>query len=119
MRTRPPGASGPSITGPSPSPAHVTVVESEACHFCIDAQRALLGAAANYPVEVRTVDVRSAEGEELMQKHRATMSPLVLVDGVFFSTGRLPRRKLAQVLAQRFEAPTAGDLAARGGANHG
>lgn len=118
MRTRP-GASGPSNTSPGASPVHVTVVESEACHFCVDAHRVLLETAARYPVEVRTVDVRSAEGGELMQKHRATMSPLVLVDGAFFSTGRLPRRKLAHVLAQRFAAPTAGDLAARGGANHG
>ena len=101
-------------------PVRVAVVESEACHFCADAQHVLREAAARYPVEVRTVDVRSPEGEELMQAHRATMSPLVLLDGEFFSNGRLPRRKLAKVLAQRFAEPTARrNAAAWGGAHHG
>ena len=80
----------------------VTVVESEGCHFCVDAHRALAEAAESYPLAVRTLDARSAEGRALMQDHRATMSPLVLLDGRFFSHGRLPRRKLARVLGQRF-----------------
>jgi len=41
----------------------------------------------------------------LVQKYRASMSPLVLLDGEFFSHGRLPRRKLAKRLQQRFGEP--------------
>jgi glutaredoxin len=85
----------------SPEPARITVVESEACHFCEDAQRALSELAARYPLSVETVDVRSETGQRLMQVHRASMSPLVLVDGDFFSHGRLPRRKLVKLLQQR------------------
>ncbi len=122
MRTRPrPANQGTGTrTVSGVLPARVTVVESEAWHFCADAQHVLLEAAASYPVEVRTVDVRSPKGEELMQAHRATMSPLVLLDGEFFSNGRLPRRKLAEVLGQRFAEPTTtDDAAARGGVHHG
>jgi hypothetical protein len=82
-------------------PARITVVESEACHFCDDAQRALSDLATRYPLTVDTVDVRSGPGQRLMRVHRASMSPLVLVDGEYFSHGRLPRRKLVKVLEQR------------------
>ena len=81
--------------------ARITVVESEACHFCEDAQRALTDLAGSYPLTVHTVDVRSEAGQRLMRVHRASMSPLVLVDGEFFSHGRLPRRKLTKLLEQR------------------
>lgn len=86
---------------PSTAPATITVVESEACHFCEDAHRALSELAARYPLRVETVDVRSETGQRLMRVHRASMSPLVLVDGDFFSHGRLPRRKLVKLLEQR------------------
>ncbi|HEX6514199.1 MAG TPA: glutaredoxin [Nocardioidaceae bacterium] len=82
-------------------PARITVVESEACHLCDDAHLALAALAASYPLAVEAVDVRSEIGQRLMQVHRASMSPLVLLDGEFFSHGRLPRRKLAKLLAER------------------
>lgn len=86
---------------PAPEPARITVVESDACHFCADAHRALDELAASYPLVVERLDVRSEDGLRLMRLHRASMSPLVLLDGAFFSHGRLPRRKLAKVLAAR------------------
>lgn len=85
----------------SAEPAQITVVESEACHFCADAQRALTELAESYPLDVDTVDVHSEAGHRLMRVHRGSMSPLVLVDGEFFSHGRLPRRKLTKLLEQR------------------
>lgn len=87
-----------------PSPpelARITVVESEACHFCEHAHRALQDLATRYPLTVETIDVRSPTGQRLMRVHRASMSPLVLLDGEFFSHGRLPRRKLTKLLEQR------------------
>lgn len=88
------------------TPAQITVVESEACHFCADAQHELSRLAATFPLTVDTVDARSAAGRDLMTRHRAAMSPLVLLDGAFFSSGRLPRSKLTKVLEQRFGAGT-------------
>lgn len=86
----------------------VTLVESEACHFCEDARRVLADLAAVYPIAIETVDVRTPAGTELMQVHRASMSPLVLVDGLFFSHGRLPRRKLLKLLTGRYDAAELG-----------
>lgn len=86
---------------PLADPARITVVESEACHFCDDTRRVLEQLSESYRFTVETVDARSETGRHLMQAHRASMSPLVLMDGEFFSHGRLPRRKLAKLLEQR------------------
>lgn len=80
-------------------PVRVTVVTAPACHFCDDAQAALAGLAQVYPLAVRLVAADSSDGQVLLHRHGAGMFPLVLVDGVFFSAGRLPRRKLARLLA--------------------
>lgn len=85
----------------------ITVVESDACHFCTEARRVLDEMATRHHLEVVTVDVRSEAGRRLMQTHRASMSPLVLLDGEFFSHGRLPRRKLAKALDARHAATAA------------
>lgn len=108
------------MSSPTPAfePVRITVVDSEACHFCEDAHRALTALAANYPLAVGTVDVRSEAGQALMARHRAPMSPLVLLDGTFFSSGRLPRRKLEKLLTSRYgDAPRT--PAAGREANHG
>ena len=83
----------------------VTVVHSPACHFCDDAEQAIATLAGCYPLEVDRVDIRSERGRALVAAHRAPMSPLVLLDGAFFSSGRLPRRKLAAELDRRFGHP--------------
>lgn len=108
------------MSSPTPAfePVRITVVDSEACHFCEDAHRALTALAANYPLAVDTADVRSEAGQALMARHRAPMSPLVLLEGTFFSSGRLPRRKLEKLLKSRYgDAPST--AAAARGANHG
>lgn len=91
----------------SPAPVRVTVVESDACHFCQEARQSLAELAQSYPIDIEVLDVRTQEGQRLMAMHRAAMSPLVLLDGEFFSQGRLPRRKLTTVLDQRPDATTA------------
>jgi hypothetical protein len=86
------------------SPTLVTVVEGEACHFCAEAVEVLLGLGNDYPLVVRTVDIRGPEGGALMRRHGAAMTPLVLLDGKFFSHGRLPQRKLRRFLTDRYDA---------------
>ncbi|MCK6210318.1 glutaredoxin family protein [Georgenia sp. EYE_87] len=91
--------------------AEVTVVHAPACHLCDDAERALSTLAERFRLAVCTVDVDSAEGRELLAVHRPAMYPLVLVGGSFFSSGRLPRRKLEKLLtsgrARELTAPAA------------
>jgi len=79
-------------------PVVVTVVEAPACHLCEDAKSALAVLAQSYPLRVDVVSITEQPGRALMQAHRAPMSPLVLLDGVYFSSGRLPRRKLERRL---------------------
>jgi hypothetical protein len=76
----------------------ITVVSAPACHFCADAEEALAELAELYPLRVRVVELESPEGLHLTAVHRPAMSPLVLVDGLFFSAGRLPRKKLTALL---------------------
>ena len=82
-------------------PAQVTVVTDSACHLCEQAQEALSGLAQEYPLMVLVLDAASESGQVLLGGYGAGMFPLVLVDGEFFSAGRLPRRKLARLLAAR------------------
>jgi hypothetical protein len=79
----------------------VTLVHSPACHFCDDAQAALAALAPQLPVTVELVAADSPTGRRLVGAHRAAMYPLVLLDGEFFSCGRLPRGKLRRELARR------------------
>lgn len=79
----------------------ITVVNAPACHFCDDAEQALGVLAQRFPLDVRVVALESPEGARLVIEHRPTMTPLVLVDDVFFSSGRLPRRKLEKLLIAR------------------
>lgn len=86
---------------PTPSPV-VTLVESEGCHLCDEAGRVLEDLVVDgWDLVVDLVDAYSPEGVRLLQVHRPAMSPLVLVDGGFFSQGRLPRGKLLRLLASR------------------
>ncbi|WHP16620.1 glutaredoxin family protein [Cellulomonas sp. ES6] len=79
----------------------ITVVQAPACHFCDDAKHALAALAEQTPLLVRVVDIDSDAGRALVAEHRPAMNPLVLLDGRYFSSGRLPRRKLAKALEGR------------------
>lgn len=89
-----------STTEPADPPV-VTVVHAPACHFCHDAEEALVVLAQQHPLVVRSVGIQTDEGLALVAEHRPAMNPLVLVDGQFFSAGRLPRKKLAKILQAR------------------
>jgi glutaredoxin len=78
----------------------ITLVHAPACHFCADAQEALAELGRQFPITVELVEAESPDGAALVEEHRPAMFPLVLVDGEFFSTGRLPRRKLQAVLTK-------------------
>jgi hypothetical protein len=101
MSTSPlcPRSGGSSVSSAPSSPAVVTVVTSSGCHLCEEALEELAHRADELTVTVAPAD--TDRGRELVQGHLPVMFPLVLVDGVFFSTGRLPRRKLDKVLADR------------------
>lgn len=84
----------------SAGPAMVTVVTARGCHLCEDAAQALAALGRVCPLAVQEVAAHSPAGQALVLEHGTGLFPLVLVDGAFFSAGRLPRRKLARRLAQ-------------------
>ena len=93
-------------TDPPANAVVVTVVTSPACHFCVDAEQALAELSRTYPLAIEVLDIRSGRARALLDRHRPTMSPLVLLDGAYFSAGRLPRRKLAATLERHFAETT-------------
>lgn len=82
-------------------PPLVTLVRTEACHFCNDAHAELRRLADDGLIVLEEHDAESPTGKELISLHRPAMFPLVLIDGSFFSSGRLPGRKLAHTLTSR------------------
>jgi alkyl hydroperoxide reductase subunit AhpF len=82
-------------------PVRVTLVPAPACHFCEDAEQALADLARVFAFDLELVPVDSARGARLVAEHRPALSPLVLVDGAYFSAGRLPRKKLTRLLTAR------------------
>ena len=89
-------------------PVVITLVQAPACHLCDDAKSALAVLAQSFPMTVHVVSIDSEPGRALMDQHRAPMSPLVLLDGQYFSSGRLPRRKLERRLAKARRGETHG-----------
>jgi len=87
-------------------PVEVILVEAPACHLCEDAKSALTDIAQSYPITVSVLSVLDEPGRTLMQEYRAPMSPLVLLDGQYFSSGRLPRRKLEKRLTKAQQGET-------------
>ena len=92
----------------STDPVQVTLVTAPACHFCEDAQATLAELAQDCPLSLREVAAESSEGQALLHAHGAGMFPLVLVEGAFFSAGRLPRRKLARLFTRPAPMPAGG-----------
>jgi glutaredoxin len=78
----------------------VTVVHTAACHYCQDARAALTELGREYSMRLEDVDATSPPGLRLLARHRVPMLPLVVVDGQFFSYGRLPRGKLRRRLLE-------------------
>lgn len=87
-------------------PLVITLVVAPACHLCEDAKSTLAGLAQSYPITVHVVSIGTEAGHALMQQYRAPMSPLVLLDGQYFSSGRLPRRKLERRLTETMNGKT-------------
>ena len=79
--------------------ARVVLLVRQGCHLCEDAHRELLHRSTLGQLTVSQVAADSPEGQALLGHHRPALFPLVLLDGAFFSAGRLPRRKLDRALA--------------------
>ena len=88
----------------------ITMVTAPGCHFCEEAHKTLTELADRDPsLSLKLVEAGTPLGTALIAEHRPAMNPLVIVDGRYFSAGRLPRRKLEALLSRR-EAVAAGSV---------
>lgn len=81
-------------------PVDITLVTTEGCHFCVEAEKMLDELSQVTPLAVRTVPLLSAEGRDLVVRHRVPFPPILTIEGAFFGYGRLSRRKLEHHLAR-------------------
>lgn len=86
------------VEAPRPRTGTVTIVDSVGCHFCADAESVIDELTSEYAIAVEHIPMASPSGVDLMQRHGAGMSPLVLLDGHFVSSGRLPRGRIRTML---------------------
>lgn len=96
--------------GTESTPLAVVVVTAPACHLCDDAVHRLRAVAGPANLALRIVELESDEGRALVALHRPPMSPLVLVDGEFLSSGRLPQRKVEALVRARVAVTPDGDV---------
>lgn len=75
------------------------MVYAEDCHFCAHTEEVLADLGSRYPLEIRHINLSSAEGAELMRRTRAPFPPVLLVGGTFFGHGRISARQLERHLA--------------------
>lgn len=78
----------------------VTLLTAADCGHCEDAKRLLDQLAAEYPLQVATVDVASPHGQRLAGLGGVIFPPGIFLNGQPFSYGRPSRRKLRRALDQ-------------------
>lgn len=77
----------------------VTLLTKDDCHFCEQAKDVLGRLQGEYELDVRELPLESEEGRELAERAGALFPPVLFVDGMPFSYGRLSERKLRKALA--------------------
>ncbi len=93
---------------PDEAPIQVTLLTQAHCGLCEDAEDILGRLAREYPLTLTSVNLASAEGHHLALRYGIIFAPGVLLDGSFFSYGRLSERKLRRALAARLAARVPG-----------
>jgi hypothetical protein len=82
-------------------PVEVTLLTQHDCAFCGVAKQILVRVGNEHPMQVREVDMASADGRRLAASAGVLFPPGVLLDGEPFSYGRLSERKLRRTLERR------------------
>ena len=80
---------------------HITILEQEQCHFCREAYALLDQLCTEYPLDIVRESLDSPAGQQLAIRHGILFAPGILIDGEFFSYGRVSERKLRRDLWRR------------------
>jgi glutaredoxin len=79
----------------------VTLLTQRSCTFCEHAKETLARLGEEQAFETEEVSLETEQGRALGERHGILFAPGVLVDGTFFSFGRLSERKLRRALQRR------------------
>jgi hypothetical protein len=76
----------------------ITLLTQQDCALCEHAKRVLARVAADHPITVTEIDLRTGQGAALALDAGVMFAPGVLLDGRPFSYGRLSERRLRKTL---------------------
>jgi glutaredoxin len=79
----------------------VTLLTQTSCAFCELAKETLARLSQEQDFETEEIGLETEEGRVLGERHGILFAPGILVDGAFFSFGRLSERKLRRELQCR------------------
>lgn len=70
------------------------IVSSQGCHNCAEFKKYWESVKDDFPnVEMRDIDLASAQGQEMVSKYMIMASPGVIINGELFSTGGVDKEK--------------------------
>ena len=72
----------------------VVIVSAEGCHLCLVAKASVEEMGAR----VRSVDVFTSEGREIVRRHRTALVPIIVVGGKLVSSGRFDRAEVERAV---------------------
>ena len=75
-----------------------TLLTKRDCEACDQAKAVLARVAADYPLQIETLDIDSPVGRELAAAAAFGFPPMLLIDQQPVSYGRLSERRLRRVL---------------------
>ena len=79
----------------------VLLLTQDNCAFCEQAKDILARLSTEYPLTVATLDLNSAEGQELAMRSGVLFPPGIFLDGEAFSYGRPSERKMRREIERR------------------
>ena len=81
----------------------ITLLTQASCAFCDQTKEILSRLTTDYTLNVHEIRLDTDEGRKLAIQHAVMFAPGILIDGQFFSYGRLSERKLRLQLARERE----------------
>lgn len=81
----------------------VTLLTRDDCAFCDTAKALLDRLSSEFPLSVRTIDMRSEEGERMAAEGEILFPPAVFLDGTAVSYGRPSERRLRREIERRLQ----------------
>ena len=89
----------------------ITLLTAPHCALCTHAHEVLDRVALDTPIEIETLSLETPEGQAALGKNALPFPPLVLLDGLPYSYGRISERRLRRELATHLEAAQSNEIA--------